>query len=406
MRITVRAKLTAWYGLLFAAGGLILVLAVYLLVESGLVVELSAAVVKVTDDAAGPAAQGTGPPAIALAARVSSDTVLTKLLVVSGICLLVLAVIAVAVGWWMSGRVLRPLRRISATAQQLSSETLHERIAMSGPRDELTELAETFDRMLDRLEASFESQRRFVANASHELRTPLAIQRAAVQIGLEGAADPVLVGQLLAANRRSERLIDGLLVLARSDRGLERREPVPLHEVVRRELARFAAEISVRNLRVVDDLQECWVSGDRLLVGQLAGNLIGNAVQYNVDGGELRLGVSPDGGFSVSNDGPEVDPGSVGELFEPFQRGAERITSDCGAGLGLSIVKSITAAHGGTVCAKARTGGGLVVHVALPVVPAEAADRRDHVVGRGQAIVDLGQLGADQGQPVEHRVSR
>ncbi|AHH99089.1 ATP-binding protein [Kutzneria viridogrisea] len=373
MGLTVRARITALYGLLFVVGGLVLVLVVYLLVKVNLVSQVATAVsaaLPVNDDAV----TRTIPTDIAAVSQdiavVSQNTVLTKLIIVSVVSLVVLAVLAVAVGWWISGRVLRPLHRISATAQRLSSENLHERIALGGPPDELTELAETFNDMLDRLADAFESQRRFIANASHELRTPLSIQRALVQIGLsEKDFDKVSIvrEQLLAANRRSERLIDGLLVLARSDRGLENREPVALHEVVAHELA--AAPVGALEVRT--SLDDCWVLGDPVLISQLVSNLVGNAVRHNVDGGQIRVHTHARTGLLISNTGPEVDAARLPELFEPFRRGAERTRGAEGSGLGLSIVRSIVRAHGGAVHAYPRRGGGLEVSVTLPTaVPA------------------------------------
>ncbi|HTI28571.1 MAG TPA: HAMP domain-containing protein, partial [Kutzneria sp.] len=202
MRLTVRTRLAALYGVLVFAAGLVLMVVVYLLVGNNLVAQLSSAVGAKAIVFAGSTSAELVPTEVTVTpgevAEVSSQTVLDKLLVVSAVSLPVLAVLAIAVGWWVSGRVLRPLHQISATARRLSSDNLHERIALSGPPDELTELAGTFDDMLARLEAAFESQRRFIANASHELRTPLAIQRAAVQIGLADA-DPDVVDKLLAA---------------------------------------------------------------------------------------------------------------------------------------------------------------------------------------------------------------
>ena len=363
--MTVRTRLTLLYGLMVIAGGLLLVLAVYLLLQANLVNQLTGIAVKQIPG--GVEVWHLTPEELSLVdtlAVASSNTVLTKLLIVSGISLAVLAVIALAVGWWVSGRVLRPLHRISATARQLSSDNLHERIALAGPRDELTELAETFDEMLDRLEAAFDSQRRFIANASHELRTPLAIQRAAVQIGLPDA-DPEIVERLLAANRRSERLIDGLLLLARSDRGLQHREPVALHEVARHELAQHAADIGTADIRVTEELRECWVLGDPVLVGQLVANLVGNAVRYNESGGELRVRTDRTRGLFVINSGQHVDDDQLPELFEPFRRGTAR-TADGGSGLGLSIVRSIVHAHRGSIHARPRPDGGLTVHITLP----------------------------------------
>jgi signal transduction histidine kinase len=370
VRLTVRTRLTALYGLLVFVAGVVLMVVVYLLVGNNLVDQLATAVsgkAVIFGDPIEAVPARTVPYDVTVTpgqiAEVSSQTVLGKLLVVSAVSLPVLAVLAVAVGWWVSGRVLMPLHQISATARRLCSDNLHERIALAGPPDELTELAGTFDDMLARLEAAFESQRRFIANASHELRTPLAIQRAAVQIGLADA-DPDVVAKLLAATRRSERLIDGLLLLARSDRGLEHREPVALHTVVAEQLAEQADAVEARRLTVTEQLTPCEVLGDPMLLRQLVGNLVGNAVRHNVDGGELRVRTDPARGLVVSNSGPPVAPDQVAELFEPFRRGGGR-TADEGAGLGLSIVRSIVQAHGGAVHAKARRDGGLTVRVEL-----------------------------------------
>jgi signal transduction histidine kinase len=377
MRLTVRVKLTALCGGMVVGGGMLLASAIYLLVSANLVPQL-------TGRLAGRAHQMT--PATPLSAlptmasnpqttitvqvaRTSSDTMLTKLMLVSSVSLLVLAVLATAVSWWISGRVLRPVKRISTTARELSSDNLHQRIALCGPRDELTELADTFDGMLDRLESAFDSQRRFIANASHELRTPLAIQRAAVQIGLAGERSETVTRvseQLLAANRRSERLIDGLLTLARSDRGVEHREPVALHTVVAEQLELHATQARDRRIEVTHELRECWVLGDPVLITQLVANLIANAVRHNLDGGRIQVNTDPSLGLSVLNTGPELDASQVPELFEPFRRGVNRTSCDEGTGLGLSIVRSIVRAHGGAVQASARDGGGLNVHVELP----------------------------------------
>jgi signal transduction histidine kinase len=372
MRLTVRVKLTALCGAMVVGGGLLLLSAVYLLVRTDLVAQLTGRLAYVTPAmplSKGPTVASASPQTTVLIARTSSDTMLTKLTLVSIISLLVLAVLATAVSWWISGRVLRPVKRISATARELSSDNLHRRIALSGPRDELTELADTFDSMLDRLESAFDSQRRFIANASHELRTPLAVQRAAVQIGLAGERSETVIRvgeQLLAANRRSERLIDGLLTLARSDRGVEHREPVALHTVVAEQLQLHAPPADDRHIVTTHELRECWVLGDPVLITHLVANLIANAVRHNLDGGRIQVSTDPIAGLSVLNTGPELDARQVPELFEPFRRGVDRTCSNEGTGLGLSIVRSIVRAHGGAVRASARAGGGLTVHVELP----------------------------------------
>ncbi|WP_406280689.1 sensor histidine kinase [Embleya sp. NBC_00896] len=316
------------------------------------------------------------------------------------VVLLVMAVLAVAVGWWTAKRALRPVRTMTVAARRISDRNLHERIGLTGPRDELTELSATFDALLARLDAAFDSQRRFVANASHELRTPLAVQRAAIQIGLESpdrrAVDRAKAS-LLAANRRSERLIDGLLVLARSDLGLEQLTEVDLGAVVADEVALGVDEARLAGVTVTTrrSTEPVWVAGDRMLLGQLVGNLLRNAVRHNVPGGSAVLVVDESGGLTVTNTGPQVGEDTVADLFEPFRRGAPAQGTAArgappragdrpeaggpdGVGLGLSIVRSITRAHRGAVTARANADGGLTVEVTLPTaVPSDSGrDRR------------------------------
>lgn len=315
------------------------------------------------------------------------DETLHRLLVVSGISIAVLTVITMLAGWWLSGRALRPLDRITATARALSSRTLHERIALQGPDDELKHLADTFDGMLDRLELAFESQRRFVANASHELRTPLAIQRAALEIGLAdpASADVAQVREeLLAANRRTVELIDGLLLLARSDRGLSQRVPVDLAELGQRVLAEHEDAAAARGVQLSGRFSPVTVSGDPVLVGQLLANLVDNAIRYNDDRGRVRItvrassepartGSGPAGEavIEVANTGVRVPAEEASRLLEPFYRaGGERTGSAPGAGLGLSIVRSIALAHGGSAVVTAQPDGGLTVRIGLPVAVA------------------------------------
>ncbi|WP_169988920.1 ATP-binding protein [Microbispora sp. H10836] len=277
---------------------------------------------------------------------------------VSVLAIGVLTVVSVVVGWVISGRVLRPLHRITSTAQRLSLSTLHERIALSGPRDELKELADTFDAMLDRLERSVVSQRRFIANASHELRTPLAVQRTAIEVGL-----PEDVGEirdtLLLHNHRIESLIDALLVLSQAEHGLERRSPVALDEVVRLVLAeadRGAVTVTAR-------MEWFVVPGDPILLNRLVTNLVDNAVRYNHPGGAVEVTLAG-GVLTVRNTGPEVPAERLGDIFAPFRR--LHTSRRQGAGLGLSIVASIATAHGAAVRARPNPGGGLEVAVTFP----------------------------------------
>ncbi|TDD76668.1 HAMP domain-containing protein [Actinomadura darangshiensis] len=300
------------------------------------------------------------------------DSLVDSQRVVTLVALLVIIVLAFAVSWWLTGRLLRPLHRITGTARRLSLSTLHERIALDGPQDELRQLADTFDAMLDRLEQAVDSQRRFVANASHELRTPLAIQRTAIEVGL---ADPTperlaeVRAEMLLNTRRSERLIEGLLVLAQGERGLDARGPVDL-EAVTGQVVEDAGPLAEKaRVTVTAATEPVTVTGDEVLLTRMVANLVQNAIQHNQPGGDVRVDLSRDG-LVVRNTGPRVPPERVDDLFEPFRRlHADRTGSDGGAGLGLSIVAAIVHAHDGTVKATAGPDGGLSVAVALPAAP-------------------------------------
>jgi signal transduction histidine kinase len=296
----------------------------------------------------------------------------------------VVVLVGLGAGYVLAGRALQPVSEVTATARRLSTETLDERIALDGPEDELKELADTFDDMLARLDAAFDSQRRFVANASHELRTPLAVIRTEVDVTLADAgatmADLRAMAEIVRdASERADRLVDALLVLARSEAqarvGLELREPVDLAVVAQRAVAGVAAVARQRRLAVTVQATPATTAGDPELVDRLVGNLVENAVRHNVDGGWVSVrteAVGPDqrGGrtavLEVRNSGPVVRGDAVEELFEPFRRGGRARTASRGAGLGLSIVRAVTAAHGGEVTARACAAGGLEVTVRLP----------------------------------------
>jgi signal transduction histidine kinase len=288
------------------------------------------------------------------------------------VIIVLLTLISIAVGWWLAGRVLSPLHRITATARRLSLSNLDQRIALTGPRDELRELADTFDAMLDRLQRAAEGQRRFVANASHELRTPLAIQRAAIEIGLDDPTPERLTQvrqELLTANRRTERLIDGLLALAQGERGLEVREPVALDRLVHQAVGELPPGDAALSL----DVEPSVVQGDPVLLSRLIANLLDNAVRYNRPGGTVQLSLSGNGSqdatstLTVRNTGPLVPEARIGELFEPFRRlHTTRTGTAAGAGLGLSIAASIVHAHEGVIGARPNSGGGLDITVRIP----------------------------------------
>jgi len=300
---------------------------------------------------------------------------LSQLLTQSGIALGLMALVSVGLGWLVAGRVLRPLQAITATARRLEGSNLHERINLQGPEDELKELADTFDQMLARLDTAFETQRRFVANASHELRTPLAITRTEVDVALaDRDASPAelraMAERVREASQRSERLIEGLLTLARSERQLRAGEPVDLSLAAADALSVARPEADRLGLRVSSVLGGAPVAGDRALLERLVANLVENAVRHNVAGGWLEVDTGLAGGRAVArvaNGGRPIPPEQVAGLFEPFRRlGGDRTGSDRGAGLGLSIVRSVAAAHGGTASARAIPGGGLEVTVEVP----------------------------------------
>jgi signal transduction histidine kinase len=302
-----------------------------------------------------------------------------ELLIASVIALAVIVVGAAVIGWFLAGRVLRPLSTITAAARRISATSLHERLALHGPDDELKELADTLDNLFERLEASFDAQRRFAANASHELRTPLTRERTLLQVT---RADPATTPgtwqdvsqELLASNAEQERLLEALLTLASSEAGPGQPEPLDLAAITSAALAAARPAISRLGLSVHADIQPAMLDGDPLLVQQLATNLIDNAVRHNTPGGDVHVATGTDSGhavLSVTNSGQVIPPADVDRLFEPFQRlGPRPARRDGGHGLGLSIVRAIATAHGATIGARARPEGGLAVNVTfLPLPP-------------------------------------
>lgn len=293
--------------------------------------------------------------------------------------LLLLGAVGVATAYVLAGRVLKPLQQITSTARRLSAQQLDARIALPGPDDELKDLADTFDAMLDRLQAAFEAQRRFVADASHELRTPLAVMRTEVDVvlrdptagvdDLRGAATVVR-----DATMRADRLVDSLLLLASTERLVElpQRERVELPAAAEQAADSVRTEASERSITITSSLAPAAVLGDRGLVERMVGNLIENAVRHNVDGGWVRIDTGTVQGrarVQVMNSGALVDPAEVPALFEPFRRAGVARTARRGAGLGLAIVRAVATAHAGTVEAQARPEGGLTVTVDLPRSP-------------------------------------
>jgi signal transduction histidine kinase len=303
---------------------------------------------------------------------------LDHLLSFSAATLALLAVLSAVLGWIVAGRALRPVHAITAAARRASQENLSERIALAGPPDELKDLADTFDAMLARLEAAFSSQRRFVANASHELRTPLTVMRTAIDVTLAKASrtpDQLeeMASDVRAAAERAEALIEALLTLARSDRGQGQRSALDLGVFAEDALDALAPAIADKSLQVDLALEPAPATGDPVLAERLVTNLLDNAARHNVADGwiQVRTGIRDDMAFiSVANSGAVITDSEVSSLFEPFRR--LRPEEDVnGFGLGLSIVQSVVAAHGGRVTARPDPLGGLEVIAALP------ADRRD-----------------------------
>ena len=316
--------------------------------------------------------------------RVRVDTLQT-MLIASAAVVAVLTITAGAIGWLMAGQALQPLRSITATARRVADRSLHERIALTGPKDEIKDLADTLDAMLERLDRSFDGQRRFVANASHELRTPLTIARTLIEVALLDAGTDEKVRQLgttlLAVNQRHEKLTDGLLTLASSDQRAAEFHLVDLGEVAGHVVSELRPLADKTGVRLEADLRPGTIMGDAFLLERLMQNLIENGVQYNLpENGWVRVRTDAGAGgvgLVVENTGPVVPAYEVPGLFEPFRRlaaterlaGATRGSIVRGAGLGLSIVRSVAHAHGGEVEAKPREGGGLIVRVRIPTAP-------------------------------------
>jgi signal transduction histidine kinase len=298
-----------------------------------------------------------------------------RVLQAGSVAFLLAVAATVLLAWVITGQVLRPLHDVTATARRLSAESLDERLRLPGPRDEVAELADTFDAMLDRLQAAFQSQRRFVANASHELRTPLAVVRTEVDVTLaDPAADAAELRRMASVIRdatlRAQQLVDGLLVLARTEGGaLRAREVADLADLAEAALRIVASEAHSRALQVSKQIAPALTVGDPALLERVVGNLVENAVRHNVDGGWLEVCTELAGALTtlrVASSGEVIAPEAVTALFEPFHRGGVARTAHDGAGLGLSIVQAVVLAHGGTVHAEPVPGGGLTVTVQLP----------------------------------------
>jgi signal transduction histidine kinase len=391
---TVRLRLTLLYGGLFLISGAVLLVVAYLIFRDATGVNL---IVQPAGPNGAPGGDVSGPTrrmaeeAYAAAVQRNTDG-LHQGLLRSGIVLAIMTVSSIALGWLVAGRALRPLRTMTATTRQISERNLHERLALSGPQDELKDLADTVDDLLERLETAFAAQQRFVANAAHELRTPMTLWRALLE---ETLTDPdatidsfrATSRRLLALGEEQERLLESLLTLASSERGLVRREPFDLAALAESGHGDPPPQVTTLGLRIEAELDPAPAAGDTALAERLVRNLLDHAVSHNVPGGQvhIRTGTAADGAFlSVSNDGPVIPPAEVDRLLEPFQRlGTDRTgPNDDHHGLGLSIVRAIATAHGATLRAEARPEGGLRVKVKFP---GREGERPEQPKGNAQA---------------------
>ena len=344
-RFTVRARLTALYALLVGAStGALLLVSLWLL---------------------GRNFDRTLPDA--LAGDALSDVALQYALAFVGVLLL-----ATVIGWAVAGRMLAPLKRITGTARRVSDESLAERIPVAGPDDELRELGETLNGMLDRLEGSFQSQQRFVANASHELRSPLTVIRAEAEVALANPEPDLdelrgMAEAVIDASRRTETLLAGLLILARSQPDLLHSRPVDLDAAVRSAVEEAEGDAAREGVRLQARLEPAAVEGDPALLERVAANLIENGIRYNRPGGFVDVSTRAGIGtveLRVENSGPPIDAIAAARLTEPFER-LGRESDARGAGLGLSIVSAVSRAHGGSLSIVPRAEGGLIVSVRL-----------------------------------------
>ncbi|WP_433232098.1 sensor histidine kinase [Actinomadura formosensis] len=397
LRPTIRMRLTMLYTGLFLCAGIVLLGLTYLLVQNNLRQRPPENQIFETKSVSGlpPSGSLTGEPPEAALQKVLvagrkdyQRETLSALLTQGGIALGLVGAAGLGFGWLLADRALRPVHAITETARRVArGHDLTERIGYEGPRDDIKELADTFDAMLGRLARAFDGQRRFVANASHELRTPLAINRTLVDVAVrrpDATGDVKRLGEsLLVVNARHERLIDGLLTLAGTENAVVDAAPFDLADVAGHVLDQAAPEARAHGVTTGRRLGPAPTSGDPVLIERLVQNLVENAVRHNHDGGELSVTTRGRDGWAevvVTNTGPVVPGYEIETLFEPFRRlGNDRVRSDRGSGLGLSIVRATATAHGGTVTAAPRPGGGLTVTARLPSpapfpVPGPAAE--------------------------------
>ncbi len=390
-RNTVRLRLSFLYGGLFLACGAGLLAITYALVRSAHGPLLFSSYLHVAGSHR--VAGIRPPPPLSRQARAYADALhaaeLRQLAVYSAVALGIMGIASIVLGWFVAGRVLRPLRTITTSVRDISASNLQDRLATDGPDDELKELAETFNGLLARLESAFDAERQFVANASHELRTPLARERTVMEVAL-GDPDATVESlraageRVLASGEQQERLIEALLMLARSQRGLDHREPCDLRAIASEVLAAREPELARASLRLRCDLRGAATAGDPWLAERLVANLIDNAIKHNLPGGELEVQTTLAGRHAiiqVANTGPAIPAAEIDRLVQPFQRlshgraGPHGTGLRRGFGLGLSIVAAIAAAHDAQLALRPRPGGGLIAAVSFPATDVQARRR-------------------------------
>ena len=390
-RRTARLRLTALYGGLFLVCGAILLAVSYVLAEQAIApggkvnetaftqIQVPASLITVHRGFQALSPGQLSNLELTLGKEITTSD-LRQVLIDAPIALAIVTVVALALGWLVAGRVLRPLAVITAAARRISATSLDQRLELRGPDDELKALGDTLDDLLARLQASFDAQSHFVANASHELRTPLTRERAMLQVALDDPGTTAetwrsVAAEVLVSNAEQESLIEALLALASSQGGLDRREPVDLAAVTDEVLLAARPEAARQGLSVDAVTRPAPLLGDKLLAGRLVANLVGNAVRHNIAGGKIEISTAASDGravLAVANTGPVIPPEAVGRLFQPFLRlDGRRVHHDDGHGLGLSIVRAIATAHGAAITVRARHGGGLSIEVTFPAMPDE-----------------------------------
>lgn len=361
-RGSLRLRLTAVFGLLFFVAAAAVLAGAVILVRNSIQYSLG---IVFSPDHASDSDEATK--------TVIIDSMRSNLLTKGGLTVLAVGLLATTAGWLVAGRLLRPLNRITSTAERIAGRTLYRRIDLDLPPGEVKRLADAFDQMLDRLDSAFAGQERFIANAAHELKTPLVINRTLVEVALNRHDVPPetrqLGANLLAVNARHERLIDALLTLARADGALTDRVPVDLADLSAAAVTAAAPEAKREHIQVQQRLEPAPAIGDPILLEQLIRNLVDNAVRHNKPNGRLQITTQhgPQGAqVEVHNTGAVISVHEIPALFEPFRRLSDRVGSARGSGLGLSIVRAVAQAHHGDVTAVPRRDGGLSVYVTLP----------------------------------------